>query len=75
MTQDQFISIWGSKSALARAMGEKETTVRQWFLRGSIPHRYDKQIFDAAEAVGRKLTHEDMFQLREEISIGSENAA
>lgn len=75
MTRDSFISIWGSMAALARSIGEGETTVRNWFLRGSIPFRYDKQIIQAAKVAGRKISHEDMFALRVNISGNAEDAA
>lgn len=75
MTRDSFISIWGSMAAFARAIGEGETTVRNWFLRGSIPAWHDKKIIQAAKDAGRTISHEDMFALREEISESAEDAA
>lgn len=75
MNKDRFISIWGSMAALAREISEGETTVRNWFGRGSIPFRYDKKIIAAATAAGVTLTHEDLFLLREDIAARTENAA
>ena len=75
MTQDAFLSIWGSAAAFARAIGENEITVRAWFNRGSIPARYDAQIIKAAQEAGRPITHEDLFLLRQSIAAKSESAA
>lgn len=68
MTHDDLISIWGSMAAMARAIGESETTVRHWFRRGSIPVRHDRRIIQAAKDAGRVIGHDDMFSLRESIS-------
>ena len=68
MKHDAFISIWGSKAALARAIGEGETTVRAWFNdHHSIPPRHDAKIIEAARCAGRPITHEDLFNLRQEL--------
>lgn len=75
MTHDALISIWGSRAALARAIGESEITVRHWFRRGSIPVRYDRQIIEAAAKAGRTITHDDMFALREDLSRSIKDVA
>ncbi len=75
MTKGDFISIWGSMAAFARAIDEGETTVRNWFLRGSIPAWHDAKIIEAAREAGRALSHEDMFALRISLSEKEENAA
>lgn len=64
MTKDDFISIWGSRAAFARAIGKSDTTVRAWFQRGSIPFRYDDSIILAAARKGRGITPTDLHQLR-----------
>lgn len=68
MDKSTFISIWGSMAALARAIGEGETTVREWFRRGSIPAWHDRRIIEAARDAGATITHEDLFSLREQIA-------
>lgn len=75
MTRDDFISIWGSRAALARSIGEGETTVRNWFARGSIPVWHDGKIIEAARERGRTITHDDMFALRQHIAQECEDAA
>lgn len=75
MTRDNFISIWGSMAAFARAIDERETTVRHWFRRGSIPAWHDKKIIEAARCAGRSVSHEDMFALREALAKDTEDAA
>ncbi len=75
MTRNDFISIWGSMAALARAIGESETTVRHWFRRGSIPVWHDRKIIESAREIGRTITHDDMFDLRQDIAQGCEDAA
>jgi len=68
MDKHSFISIWGSMAALARAIGEGETTVRNWFTRGSIPHRYDGRIMIASAVAGRPVTPADLYRLRESMA-------
>lgn len=63
MDTQSFISIWGSRAALARAINEGETTVRNWFIRGSIPRRYDDKIIVAAAIAGRLITPADLHAL------------
>ena len=72
MKSSDLISIWGSMANMARAIGEGETTVRNWFGRGSIPPRYDAKIMAAARDAGRDVTPADMFSVR--ISMMSEGA-
>lgn len=75
MDRQTFISIWGSMAALARAIGERETTVRNWFLRGSIPRRYDDRIIVAAASAGRLVTPSDLHGLNRSLSQSSERRA
>lgn len=75
MDKQTFISIWGSMAALARAIGEGETTVRNWFIRGSIPHRYDRRIIHAAAVQGQLITPADMYVLRDRMAPQKEGAA
>lgn len=75
MTFEHFISLWGNRATLARAIGESEITVRHWFRRGSIPAWHDRKIIEAAAELGRVITHEDMFALRENISKKKEKVA
>lgn len=49
---------------MARAIGEGETTVRNWFGRGSIPPRYDAKIMEAAKRAGKRVTPADLFSVR-----------
>lgn len=60
---------------LARSIEEGETTVRNWFLRGSIPFRYDEKLFEAARVRGRTLTPADMHSLRKDLLMKREDAA
>ncbi|MBN2759480.1 MAG: hypothetical protein JXQ79_03185 [Rhodobacteraceae bacterium] len=69
MKENTFISIWGSRAALARSIDEGETTVRAWFARGNIPSRYDSKIMAAAQDVGRPITTTDMFNLRQNMLL------
>lgn len=59
---------------LARSIGEGETTVRNWFARGSIPARYDTKLIEAALAAGRPITPTDLYELRLSL-MRSEDAA
>lgn len=72
MDRHTFISIWGSMSQLALAIGEKPTTVRNWFMRGSIPSRYDGRLMIAAAVAGRPITPSDIYQLRVAIAPRSD---
>lgn len=65
MTKTELISIWGSMADMARAIGEGETTVRNWFGRGSIPPRYDAKIIEAAGIAGHFITPNDLFSVRQ----------
>lgn len=67
MNRDTFISIWGSMAAFAREIGEGETTVRNWFVRGSIPAKHDEKIMLAAARRGRGITPIELHQLRRAI--------
>ncbi|WP_143033596.1 carph-isopro domain-containing protein [Roseicitreum antarcticum] len=67
MNKDKLISIWGSAANLARAIGEGETTVRNWFNRGSIPARYDAKIMSASRGAGTEVTPQDLFDLRQSL--------
>lgn len=67
MKTDTFISIWGSRSALAKAIDERESTVRQWFNRGSIPSRHDSKIIAASHDAGRPISPTDLFNLRQNL--------
>jgi len=49
---------------LARSIDEGETTVRNWFARGSIPARYDTKLIKAARVAGRSVTPADLYELR-----------
>lgn len=73
MEKAELISIWGSMADMARAIGEGETTVRNWFGRGSIPPRYDAKIMDAARRAGKPITPSDLFSVRS--SMMQEGAA
>lgn len=75
MSKDTFISIWGSMAALARAIGEAEVTVRQWFRRGSIPNRYDELLVGAAKEQGHDLTPAHLYELRQDIRSQNEASA
>lgn len=68
MDKRSFISIWGSAADLARAIGEGETTVRNWFNRHSIPAKYDVKIISASRAAGREVTPQDLFELRQSLT-------
>lgn len=68
MDKQTFIKIWGTMAGLARAIGEGETTVRNWFTRGSIPTRYDDKIMMAAARQGRGITPVELYHLRRSIA-------
>ena len=67
MNKEAFIEIWGSAANLARAIGEGETTVRNWFNRFSIPAQYDAKIIAASKMIGRDVTPQDLFELRQSL--------
>jgi len=67
MDKETFLSIWGSAAELARDIGEGETTVRAWFVRRSIPARYDAKILFAAKSRGREIGPVELFQLRQSL--------
>ena len=75
MDKQSFISIWGNMTALARAIGEEPTTVRNWFMRGSIPNRYDEKIMVAAAVAGRPVTPADLHVLRRSIVVRATEVA
>lgn len=65
MKAETFISIWGTRAAFARAIGEGESTVGNWFDRGSIPARHDSKIMAASHDAGRPVSATDLFNLRQ----------
>lgn len=73
MKKAELISIWGSMADMARAIGEGDTTVRNWFGRGSIPPRYDEQIIAASAKAGTPVTPADLHSVR--LSMMQEGAA
>lgn len=78
MDKDAFLSQWGSRKALAEAIGEGETTVRAWFTRGSIPARYDAAIIEASQRIGMAFGPVEMHELRLDLlrrTAGAEAAA
>lgn len=51
---------WGGNAeAMARDLGERPSTVRQWRTRGSVNPRWWKRIIDAARERGHELTIAD----------------
>lgn len=75
MNRDSFITIWGSMAAFAREIGEGETTVRNWFVRGSIPAKHDEKIMLAAARNGRSITPIELHQLRRSLAREHRGAA
>lgn len=71
MDKNTLISIWGSRAKLAAALGEGESTVRNWFNRGSIPHKYDARLMDAAKKAGHEVTPVHLFEVRQSLSGAS----
>lgn len=67
MDKTTFISIWGSAANLARAIGQEQATVRAWLNRRSIPAQYDAKIIAASKEVGREITPQDLFELRQNL--------
>lgn len=59
------VAIWGSMTDMARGIGEGETTVRNWFGRGSIPAKYDARIMEAARKAGGQVTPDDLHRIRQ----------
>lgn len=76
MTLTELIAIFGSRAKLATAIREGETTVRNWFIRGSMPWRADDRIIVAAAQLGRLVTPSDLHDVRREIAeAAAEKAA
>ncbi|WP_373455191.1 carph-isopro domain-containing protein [Rhodobacter aestuarii] len=53
---------------MARDLGQKYTTVVSWRDRGSIPAKYDAAIIKAANKRGKRVTPDDLFRARVEIT-------
>jgi len=68
MDKHTFISIWGNRAQLAAAIGEGESTVRNWFNRNSIPTKYDQKLMDAAKGKGHDLTPTQLFEVRQSMT-------
>ena len=75
MKARQVISMFGSPSALARAIGASREAVKKWSQRDSIPGEYDIAIVDAAAAAGLAITLADLARGRSVTPTPSEAAA
>ena len=68
MDKRSFIHIWGSVAELARDLGQGESTVRYWFLRGSIPAKHDAALIAAASARGHYIGPQQLYELRRSLA-------
>lgn len=64
-----FVSIWGSRAAMAKAIGVGETTIHNWFARGSIPSKYDEDLIRSAKMLGAEVTPFDILRLRAALKL------
>ena len=68
MDKRSFIHIWGSVAELARDLGQGESTVRYWFLRGSIPAKHDAALIAAAKVRNYYIGPDQLYELRQSIA-------